>query len=639
MSNSGSTRREFVKKSFLVGATVALAGAAARASAAPTPATDKEAPGTFPVTPYGSGEPIYLADLGNCQPASALSAKAAPNRWRLIPFEAELTKGDMLVAGQNTAVPEVSYPLKHTGWYAIHFGIYSEGHESRLQVRLSSDSAFTLLTPNSMAKDQMVWDELQFARHNYTSDKIEELFWKHAELESADTSLLIRQLQVQTVPGDPLAVGNCFSPCWLAYIKLVPLAAAEVTALQADRARRDTRRLFATDDAFTAPCYLHFKTEDDIRREVEPYRNTDFARMYWEAGMGDLTYYPSKVGKMITMEWMGGGYIWDDRIAGEVYRDFHAQGIDPFRVALDACHGLGLEFHASYRVAGFHFPPPDNNWNEGGMYDQHAEWRCVDRAGRPEPRLSYAFPGVREFVLKVLAEVAEYPVDGICLLFNRRLPILGYEAPLVESFQAKYGVDPRKLDERDPRWLEHSAAVLTDFMRELRARMRAKAARSGKKAIGITAVVMGSKAENYGYGVDVEAWVKEHLIDTLVPYTSVAGGNSRHVSWDDPHQADFFIRLTKGTPCKLALNLLPRAIEPEDYKRRADALYAAGVDYLYFWDCFERTNFDASWSALRRLGHREELADWRKQGRPAIVRPGQAVLRLGDWTMSYGTPG
>jgi len=54
-----------------------------------------------------------------------------------------------------------------------------------------------------------------------------------------------------------------------------------------------------------------------------------------------------------------------DRLAGQVMADFQRKGIDHFRVALEYSHEIGLEFHASYRVAGFKFPPPEDEWNAG----------------------------------------------------------------------------------------------------------------------------------------------------------------------------------------------------------------------------------------------------------------------------------
>ena len=198
------------------------------------------------------------------------------------------------------------------------------------------------------------------------------------------------------------------------------------------------------------------------------------------------------------------------------------------------------------------------------------------------------------------------------------MPLLEYEAPLVDTFRAAHGVDPRTLPEDDPRWRAHRAAVLTDFMRDVRRLLNDEAQRQQrKKPIAITAVVLSSREEHRRYGLDLETWVAEGLIDTLVPYSSVPGLDSGEASWTDPRAADYFVQLTSGTPCRLALNLMPRQIAPEDYRRRAHALYARGVESLFFWDSYQRNNFDRSWSALRRLGQRDELSEWVKSD----VRP------------------
>ena len=645
-----TTRREFVRTSLLACATATAGGHLAAAAAAETPPPTvgaKTAPPTaaagappWPLFPYGSGEAIYLADFGECQPASAVSRRWQPNCWKLIDFEAKDLKGVMLTAGQNTAVPDVEFRVAQQGWFSIYFGLLSKYSESRLEVRLKGDETFSLLTHHNMAEAKLDRRDIELAGHNYTTRQFDELFWRCVKLDGANNAIVLRQLQVQVVPGEPKAMGNRFMPCWLGYIKLVPLAAAEVAALTADRQRRDTRRLFTHNDAFGSTSWLHFTAEADIRREIEPFRDTDFSRMYWEAGMGDVTYFPSKVGALTTFEWMKDHYRLRDRLVGQTYADFRAKGIDPFRVALDYSHQIGLEFHAAYRVAGFYFPAPEDEWNSGGLYHRHPEWRCVDRHGNQVPRMSYAFPGVRNFVIELCREIAAYPVDGICLLFNRRLPVLEYEAPLVESFQASHGIDPRTLADGDPRWLAHGAAVMTGFMRDLRTMLREEERRQHRsKPFDITAVVMGSREENFQYGLDLDAWVAAGLVDTLVPYSSVPGGTSDQVSWEDPRAAEYFIRLTKGTPCQLALNLMPRQILPEDYLRRAHALYKNGVENLFFWDCYQRNNFDRSWSSLSRLGHRDELAEWEARGRPAVERPQRTPTKIADWDLSYGTPG
>ncbi len=635
-----TTRRDFVKQSVLACASgVALAGATAPTRPEATAKGAASGP-PYPLIPYGKGDVTLVSDLSVCSPASALSRKWQPGHWKLLNYEAEGVSGTLLSAGQNTAVPDVSCALAGDGWYAVYFGLMSKYSESRLEVRLKRETTFSLLTHHNMVEAKLERRDIELGAHLYSTKHFDELFWKYVRLDGAGEAIVLRQLKVQVTPGAAEAPGNRFVPCWLGYIKLVRLLPGEVESLTADRRRRDTRRLFAHNDSYGSTSWLRFQSEADIRREIEPFRDTDFARMYWEAGMGDVTYYPSKVGSLFTLDWMADHYRLRDRLAGETYAQFRARNVDPFRVALDYCHEIGLEFHASYRVAGFYFPAPEDEWNAPGLYLRHPEWRCRDRNGRPIPRLSYAYPGVRSFVLQLLREVVSYPVDGICLLYNRRLPLLGYEAPLVEEFQKKHGVDPRTLPETDPRWLEQCAGVLTAFMREVRTMLREEQVRQGRtKPFEVTAVVVSSRAENYEQGIDLERWVAEDLLDTLVPYSSAAGISSDLASWEDPRSADFFLRLTRGTHCRLALNLMPRQIAPEDYKRRAQALYAAGVESLFFWDCYQRNNFDASWTTLTRLGHQDELNDWAAQQRPPVARGRRTVSVLGDWDLSYGTPG
>src|SRR5262245_15320172 len=110
------TRREFVKTSLVACATATLAaektaGAGnTRAPSAPPAADSAARPAgqtvVSPLTPYGSGEPVYLADLERCQPASAVARTWQSNAWKLLDYEADAVSGTMLTAGQNTAVPD-----------------------------------------------------------------------------------------------------------------------------------------------------------------------------------------------------------------------------------------------------------------------------------------------------------------------------------------------------------------------------------------------------------------------------------------------------------------------------------------------------------------------------------------------------
>ena len=102
--------------------------------------------------------------------------------------------------------------------------------------------------------------------------------------------------------------------------------------------------------------------------------------------------------------------------------------------------------------------------------------------------------------------------------------------------------------------------------------------------------------------MDLRAWVGEDLVDTLIPYTHRPNLDGASESWTDARDLEFFTSLTDGTSCKLAPNIRPQRINPEAYRRRAHALYDAGVQHLFFWDSapLQRAHYGDDWSALRR---------------------------------------
>ena len=608
-STGGVDRREFLQAA-------ALVSGAATSEAGHEPL---QAASAYPAAP--SAKALYLTDLDRCQPQSALSRKALPGHWRLLPYETDHLKGVMLVAGHDTAAPAVTYPFHQKGWHAIHLGLYSYIHSSTLemvtkvQVRLKSDPVFYSIT------------HLAALRGGLHQSRIDEYFWKHADLDGED--LVLRQ-----VPGSTALAGKSSQAAWIAYIKLVPLSEAKVRAVMQDRRRKDTRRLFIGPGGGVA-------WEGQPQPQIEAYRHTDFARVYWDAASGDQCSYPTKIGLGPSKEFSKDPYRTADRLATESWQLLRKKGIDPFLAAVEHAHDIGIEFHAGYRTAGFHYPPPFEEFSSGGLYERHPEWRGIDRKGRSTPRCSYAFAGVRRFVVSLLAEMAEYPIDGVSLFYNRRPPLVEYENPVVEGFQAQYGEDPRQLDERDPRWLSYRATFLTQFMREVREAME-KAARdqNRSRSLEVSAIVMSSRQENLYYAMDLETWIKEGLVDTIIPYTSAPGLDSSAHSWVDPDEAEFFLRITRGTACKLALNLMPRSLTAKQYRSRAHALYQAGVEHLFFWDGGPgRGGSDSAWEAMPRLGHREEVEAWVRAGSPEFQRPGSELVKLGDWDLSYTSPG
>ena len=584
-----------------------------------------------------SGRPVYLSDLSACQPNGALSRDAMPRRWRTMEYEAEGLSGVMLIAGPETAAPEITLPLNAAGWHAVSVGLFADQRQrTGALVRLSGDDTFSVLDQRPLESEQPPGNESTPA---YRAHEIREMFWRVVDLTGRD--LVLGQMQWRVAPGEGQGALTSITSR-VAYVKITPLTDAEAAAAQADAARTDTGRLFAHNDAH-GPHFSHRPTTAEVmRRELECFRGTDFSRIYWETGSGDILKYFSKLGRLGTYDDQGDFGRRGDRMHAESWRSMIRDGIDPFEAALSHAHDLGMELHASYRVAGFHYPPPlDYNSQGPTFYKYNQRLRSTDKMGRRAPRLSYAYPELRRYVISLLEEMAGYDVEGVCLLYNRRPPVVEYDPPLVESFQAKYGEDPRQLDDEDPRWLAHKAGALTQFHREVRQAMDevAEERKLGRR-IQVSAVTMRDERENMLYGMDLKAWIDEGLVDTIIPYTSERMLDSAAESWADPESVRYFVELTRGTGCKLAPNIMPRQMSADDYRSRIAGLYSVGVENFFFWDCApNRANFTYSYDAMRRLGHRDEIEAWSAEGRPSHGPTRIELKQLGGWDYRYATPG
>ena len=578
------------------------------------------------------GEAVYLTDMDRCLPGEAVSPEPKRGRWRTVGYESDELSGTMLVAWQETAAPDVVYPLEVSGLHAITIGAWKlkewyKGGAGGVQVKakLTGDDSFSVLTMPTISEPEDPiggWDD-------WTGGEwLGEVFWKVADLTGQQ--LTVGQMKRRHAPGDFPGSFKC-QVASIAYIKLTPISEDEAAALQADRERREDKRLFAHSD-FT------FKRPEHVREELTAFRDSDFSRIVLEAGAGDLMNYPTKIGRVGTY------YGLDDyaqpvyRGEAETWRWLQAEGIDSYRLAVDYIHGMRMECHAGFRVAGFMSPPAHDHFDYGdSYYSAHPEYRGVDRNGDPTPRIAFSYPEVREYVVSLFREMAEeYPIDGVSPLYCRRPPLVEYEAPLVEGFKAEYGRDPRELDERDRDWLQYRSGALTDFMRRLRRAMDEVGAKSGRR-LQVSAVVAKDEEENLYDGIDLKTWVAEGLVDVLMPFSSHAAYNMNAEAWSDTGATRYFQSLVEGTPCELSFNIQPSGMEPGRLRRRASELYRAGAESLFFWNT--PSSYSEHWTALRRLGHAGEMEAWRGAGEPDTVSRSVKLDKHGEWNTVYITPG
>lgn len=220
---------------------------------------------------------------------------------------------------------------------------------------------------------------------------------------------------------------------------------------------------------------------------------------------------------------------------------------DPLDAAIRYGHQIGLEIHAWISIN-----EDDHGWGlQSDFSKKNPVLRWVRRDGRPyRSQLSFAFPQVREYKLDIISELLTgYDLDGIFLDWIRTGDVrdnpqndsdgvadFGYEKPLVEGFQKKFGIDPHQLSNDDDRWVRYRAEPQTLFMRSAR-RLLA----THKRRIPLSVLVghpwhYRGQLDHIdgnlrGLLLDVPVWANEGLIDSAVAAGYYRDGGDSQKAW------------------------------------------------------------------------------------------------------------
>jgi hypothetical protein len=182
-------------------------------------------------------------------------------------------------------------------------------------------------------------------------------------------------------------------------------------------------------------------------------------------------------------------------------------GIDPLKVLIDRCHDHDMQFIADVRMN-------DRHGQRHGILSKHPEWVILGSAN------DYALEPVREMMLTFTKEVLDrYEVDGVEYDYMR----------WCHMFKPGEG--------------KKHAHLLTDFTRKTRMLLDEAAKRRGCDRLEFGVRVPQSIAECDYLGFDLASWIKEGLIDYVVP------SDFMHV--DMNMKTDDFVKLVEGTNCKV----------------------------------------------------------------------------------------
>jgi hypothetical protein len=530
-------------------------------------------------------EAIILSDLPELVDKTYIDA-ADPDLWSAIPYRAAGFSGVMLAEGEGPSLAPLTLRLHQKGVYRIWLGVYRHlaGATFQIRVRLSADLCCQKV---GLPKE---------AREGYPSclrSTLYEILWKEADLTGQD-------LILAGFDSSSHEMGA------LAYLRLEPI---EKMAPKPER--RVVHPLTITNDGHGIFGEVpHFRPED-LLESLEKIPDGSCVRtLIWGSGCGDVCNYPTTVGTYlqgkVSNYWHPFNRIWSSNL--ELWRK---NGWNSLELLREYTRRRNWEFQVYIRMEAFAAQFPWDWTAHSDFFYAHPEYHCLDRNGQRVGRLSYAYPEVQEHMLRLIREIADYGPDGICLCLTRGLPLVLYEPLMVELFKNKHHVDPRTLKESDPRWMAYQAEVITPFMRKVKNTLGARQR--------LSAMVPGGRIDCERWGLDVATWVREGVVNDLLPVGQ--SFNKQDVHYDDPDNLDF--RYFSELAGREKIRLIPMlyAWVNKDYPGWRRLMYSfldRGADGYGVWDGCEAENLtfpriaDIGYEAKRRAAPPKDKVKFRK---------------------------
>ncbi len=492
--------------------------------------------------------------------------------WRLQEYKTPLYSGLALVTSDRRA-PVLRIPLDRTGWHAVSIGIAGRYFsQDAIEVRLSGDRNWQVFSRPPSPLCEEPW---QFA----------DLTGRHLEVRFPR-----RTDNLLGAPRDNLFAGLCS-------VRLTPVRPEHLEVVSSRRHRPLVQ--------FNDGHGLFFRASRGNRSVIEKALGR-FDGGNWDIcsfgfGGADLVNFPSAVGTLFSQDAWYTPRAGSQRIQ-KVLGELIAQGIDPFRAAVETVHRQGRDCWAYQRPQSWAMDSSSDHSARSRFFSQHPEYRCVEADGEPLSKLSVAFPAVRQQLCAVLRETLERGVDGVCLAFNRGYPLARYEAAICERYRALHGGDARLLAPDDARLRAVWSEFVTQWIREIRELLDAAgpARDGGRRRLAV--MVGPDPAWCHRYGIDAAAWGRDRLLDDLLVYPAGEHGIK------DMAEADIagFRKWIAGTDIRLLPGInscFDHGLSLREFRRRADRYYQAGADGLCSWDT-------QGWLARLRLDDPELNALW-----------------------------
>lgn len=534
---------------------------------------------------HATDRPIRFTNLpehvvGGFRPAAGPGAGWIPFAIKLDDFE-----GVGLATGAHSPAGELVLDLGLKGWHRLRIA-----HNPALRLWLDGETGYCEQPGDPSAVRDMVLPAADFTGRRLHI----------APVRGADRSLEARIFMIEAEPCDGPAVNH--------------------------------RNLIVTNDGHGV-FYHGLDTARDLYRHIYPFREGDFFRMVWGVYGGCiLSMRPDAKAAESPLRSDDGSFRDGDWIFNRSLRRLKEAGTDPLAVVRDATREYGLELHYYLRMSAFYGPFPMMDWTTR-FFGEHPEWRCRDEHGAGVNFMSYAYPGVQDRVLAYIDELLDYEPDGICLAFNRGLPLMLFEAPVIEAYRKKHGRTPNLPEECDTPELQ---TVRHELLAGFVEKVRRLCDRRGK---ALSCIVPRDFVRNRLFGLDAGLLVDRGLVESVM----VGSGHGDNPALNDDNDALKALHARARPGGIKVYGGGSNAVHGMgwvngDLRARAQRMAGfldAGLDGGWFWDA--EHVIGCEWEAMRRFGDRGTLerilrGEWpRKSVHDTLAIHDLVVGRYNPW--------